>query len=356
MLHAIIMAGGSGTRFWPESRRSHPKQFLTLAGSRSLLQQAADRLAGLVPAERIRVVTNALHAAETRKQLPDLTKNHVLLEPCGRNTAPCIGLAAVQALADDPDAVVLITPADHVIRPAEAFQATVRHATDLIAKNPQASVLFGIVPTYPATGYGYIERADAIPNSPALSVRSFREKPSRETAESYIQSGNYYWNSGIFVWKAARLMELLAEFQPEIHRLLQKLAAALKSGSWDETLAAEFPRMPSISIDYGVLEKASDVFVVPAAFEWDDVGSWAALPRLLGKDAEGNTIVGTHCGLDTRDCVIRTDGDHLVATIGLKDYVVIHTPDATLVAPRDDEAALRQLVARLAELGLERFL
>lgn len=350
------MAGGSGTRFWPESRRAHPKQFLTLAGDRSLLQQAVDRCAGMIPADRVRVVTNAAHAAETRKQLPDLASKHVLLEPCGRNTAPCIGLAAVQALSEDPDAVLLVTPADHVIRPVEAFQATVRHATALIAQNPQASVLFGIVPSYPATGYGYIERGDAVANSPALHVRSFREKPTRPTAEEYLRTGNYYWNSGIFVWRAARLMELLAELQPEIHRLLQNLAGAIRSGGWNEALAAEFPRMPSISIDYGVLEKAGDVFVVPAAFEWDDVGSWAALPRLLGKNAEGNTIDGTHCGIDTRDCVIRSHGEHLVATIGLTDYVVIHTPDATLVAPRDDEGALRQLVARLGELGLDRFL
>jgi mannose-1-phosphate guanylyltransferase len=356
MLHAVIMAGGSGTRFWPESRRAHPKQFLTLSGDRSLLQQAVARCAGIVADDRIRVVTNAAHQAETQNQLPGIAARHILLEPCGRNTAPCIGLAAVQALAEDPEAVLLVTPADHVIRPIEAFQSTVRTATELITRHPQASVLFGIVPTHPATGYGYIERGDEAARSSARHVRSFREKPDRATAEAYLANGNYYWNSGIFVWRAARLMELLAEFQPEIHRLLQQVADAIPSGAWDKAVAEAFPRMPSISIDYGVLEKAADVFVVPAAFEWDDVGSWSALPRLLGQDAAGNTIDGPHCGLETRDCVIRSSAGHLVATIGLRDYVVIHTPDATLVAPRDDESALRRLVAKLSELGLEQFL
>ncbi|MBI3866332.1 MAG: mannose-1-phosphate guanylyltransferase [Planctomycetia bacterium] len=365
MLHLIIMAGGSGTRFWPESRRARPKQFLTLAGERSLLQQAADRCHPWIPVEQISVVTNAAHVAETNRQLPHLTRGHVVPEPCGRNTAPCIGLAAWQVAQDDPDAVLLVTPADHLIRPEAEFRATVERAVRIVQDRPQASVLFGIPPAYPATGYGYIERGAPIGGNgpPAWAVSRFREKPDEATATSFIATGNFYWNAGIFVWRAARILELLAEFQPALYAGLERIAARAKSAGWETALAEEFSKLPSISIDNGVLEPlaargtpAGSVIVIPASFEWDDVGSWQALPKVLGTDAAGNTVAGTTCQIDTSGCVIRTTGDHLVATIGLKDFVVVHTPDATLIAPQGDEAALRKLVALLEERGHSRFL
>lgn len=379
MLYLVIMAGGSGTRFWPASRRAKPKQFLTLAGERSLLQQATDRCRSWIPAERMRVVTNADHLAETVRQLPELQRDHILLEPCGRNTAPCIGLAAWQVWRDDPQALLLVTPADHLIRPESEFHATVERAARLIEQRPQASVLFGIQPSYPATGYGYIERgqsiatvdrapvdrapADRATGSDAWRVKTFREKPDEQTARQFVESGRFYWNSGIFVWRAARILELLEEFQPEMHAGLARLAARAETAGWPAAVNEEFAKLPSISIDNGVLEpiaqrtSADDsVVVIPASFEWDDVGSWQALPKVLGTDSRGNTISGVSCQIDTDDCVIRSAGDHLVATIGLKDFVVVHTPDATLIAPKGDEAALRKLVALLQERGHDRFL
>ena len=365
MLYLVIMAGGSGTRFWPESRRGKPKQFLTLAGKRTLLEQACHRCRPWIPAAQMRVVTNADHLAETMRQLPDLAREHILLEPCGRNTAPCIGLAAWQVWRHDPSAVLLVTPADHLIRPESEFLATVERAVRLIEQRPQASVLFGIQPSYPATGYGYIERGQPVADAQgeAWRVKTFREKPNAETARQFLETGNFYWNSGIFVWRAARIIELLKEFQPAMHSGLARLAARADSVGWGKAVHEEFANLPSISIDNGVLEplaarnSADDsVVVVPASFEWDDVGSWQALPKVLGTDSRGNMITGASCQIDTDDCVIRSTDDHLVATIGLKDFVVVHTQDATLIAPKGDEAALRKLVALLQERGHDRFL
>ncbi|MGQ0637111.1 MAG: mannose-1-phosphate guanylyltransferase [Planctomycetaceae bacterium] len=363
MLHLVIMAGGSGTRFWPESRRARPKQFLTLAGDRSLLQQAADRCRGWVPPGRMWVVTNALHADETRAQLPDLDARRLLLEPCGRNTAPCLGLAAVNVLRDDPDAVLLVTPADHLIRPESEFRATVDAALKLLEREPEASILFGIPPTYPATGYGYIERREQVSGTQAFRVASFREKPTAAVAQTFLDAGRYDWNAGIFVWRAAHLLRLLERYQPAMYERLMRLATTLGSARAAQALESEFPGMPAISIDHGVLEPAAaqptesgGVFVVPAAFKWDDVGGWRALADVLGHDADRNAVSGPACSLDTTGCLIRTTKDHLVATIGVNDLVVVHTPDATLVAPKDDEAALRKLVALLDERGYGRFL
>lgn len=357
MLHAVIMAGGSGTRFWPASRRTRPKQFLSLTGDRTLLQQTVERCQPWIPLERTWIATGAGHAPETQRQLPELPAGRIVAEPCGRNTAPCIGLAAIQVLKEDPDAILLVMPADHVIRPAEAFRASVAAAVQIVENTPAASVLFGIRPTYPSVGFGYIERdAPISAGAAAFQVRSFREKPALDVAKGFVAAGRYYWNGGIFVWRAAHVMRMLAEFQPEIAARLGRLSEALGTPRWPDALKTEFPQMPSISIDHGVLEKARDVYVLESTFEWDDVGSWHALARLLGTDEHGNTVDGLHCGIDTKGCIVRSSPEHLVATIGLEDCIVVHTPEATLVARRDDENALRRLVTLLEERGYGRFL
>lgn len=357
MLHAVIMAGGSGTRFWPSSRRTRPKQFLPLMGDRTLLQETVDRCSPWIPLERTWIATSANHSAETLRQLPDLPSARIVAEPCGRNTAPCIGLAAMQVLHIDPDAVLLVMPADHVIRPVQTFCDCVDAAVKIVDKQPDASVLFGIPPTYPSVGFGYIERDMPLDSTAkAFRVRSFREKPDRDLAREFVDVGRYYWNGGIFVWRAAHVLQLLREFQPEIADRLERLSNAVGTPGWDAALAAEFPQMPSISIDHGVLEKASGVCVLEATFDWDDVGSWHALSRLLGTDEHGNTVEGPHCGIDTKGCIVRSTPQHLVATIGLEDCIVVHTPEATLVARRDDENALRRLVIQLEEQGYGQFL
>lgn len=356
MLHGIIMSGGSGTRFWPLSRITRPKQFLTFGGERSLLQETADRCEPLIPPERLWVVTNALQAAETRRQLPALPPDHLLVEPEGRNTAPCVGLAAVHLLRHDPEAVMVLMPADHLIAPGELFREGVESAVRLVQEDPQRLVLFGVRPTWPATGFGYIERGEPLPEAGAAHVLSFREKPNHDTAVRYLQAGPYLWNCGIFVWRAGTILDLLREFEPEMAAGLERIAAALGTPEADRVLAAEFPRLKSISIDYAVLERAAQVCVVEARFDWDDVGSWEALARLEGTDGAGNTVVGPHCGLDTRGCIIHSAGGHLIATCDVEDLLIVHTPDATLVARRGDEEAMRRIIRELQERGFDHVL
>ncbi|MFQ5730826.1 MAG: mannose-1-phosphate guanylyltransferase [Planctomycetaceae bacterium] len=359
MLHAVIMAGGSGTRFWPQSRRSRPKQLLPLTGERTMIQATVDRVSSEIPAERTWIVTNRQQASATAEQLPDVPADNLLIEPCGRNTAPCIGLAAIRLLHGDPDAVMLVMPADHAIQPAERFLAAVSDAVGTVQRDPQSLVLFGVPPVRPATGYGYIERGESLPGDGAAvsRVASFREKPDRETAERYLQSGDFSWNCGIFVWRADTILESLKEFEPEIHERLTRLEESLGSAGWQSALATEFPEMTNVSIDYAVLERSQSVTVIEAPFEWDDVGSWGSLPRLLGTNEAGNTIDGRHAGLETTGCIIRnTDAGHLVATIGVDDLIVVHTPDATLVARCGDDDAIRTLVEELQSRGFDAFL
>ena len=359
MLHAVVMAGGSGTRFWPQSRKTLPKQLLPLAGDATMLQQTVRRNVPLIPADRTWIVTNAVQAQATAEQLPDVPHENILVEPCGRNTAPCIGLAAIHLLQQDPQAVMLVVPADHVIQPTEVFQNAVERAVAVVEKSPQTFVLFGVPPTFPSTGFGYIERGEAWPDGAqgAYCVSSFREKPDRETAEKFLDAGGFYWNCGIFVWSAQAVLEALQQLQPEIHSRLMTLCESLGTAEAEATLEREFPQMTAISIDHGVLEKAQDVAVLEAPFEWDDVGSWQALHRLLGTDAEKNTIDSAHCGVETTGCIIRsTAPGHLIGTIGVQDLVIVHTPDATLVARKDDENAIKKLVSLLEEQGYEQFL
>lgn len=357
MLHAVILAGGSGTRFWPLSRRARPKQFLRIGGERTLLQATAERCEGLLPRSRLWVVTGEAHAAETWRQLPKVQRDHVLIEPCGRNTAPCIGLAAVQLLARDPNAVMLVMPADHLIRTTDQFQRSVEQAVRIVARSPEALVLFGATPTYPATGFGYIRRGTALAGeSSVFQVDAFREKPDVATATEFLASRRYFWNCGLFVWHAAAILEEIERHQPEISTRLKRLQVVLGTDRWNDTLAAEFPQMPSISIDVAVLEKSEHVCVVPADFTWDDVGSWQALARLLSADADGNTVEGRFCALDTHGCIIRSETDHLIAAYGVRDLIIVQTPDATLIANKHDESAMRHLLAELERRGFTDFL
>jgi mannose-1-phosphate guanylyltransferase len=359
MLHAVIMAGGSGTRFWPASRSNHPKQFLTLFGDETMLQAAGRRVADWIAPERTWVVTNHSYAAETSRELPRIPASNIVREPCGRNTAPCIGLAAMLIADRDPNGVMLVMPADHRIERADLFREAVDKAVAIVEREP-ALVLFGVKPSYPSVGFGYLERGTAMPGGSqgAFRVASFREKPDRAQAEEFVAAGNFFWNSGIFVWKAATILEALEKFEPAVYHGLSRLGPHLGTGGWDHALTVEFPGIKAISIDYGVLELADNVVMIEAPFDWDDVGSWQALGRQSQQpaDADGNSAQGLFCSVDSRGCIVRTTSDHLVATIGMSDCIIVHTPDATLVARKDDEESIRRLVQILRERGYERFL
>jgi mannose-1-phosphate guanylyltransferase len=356
MHHAVIMAGGSGTRFWPESRADRPKQLLALTGTRSMIQETVDRLGTAIPPERTLVITAARLADAVRRQLPDLPAEAVIGEPCKRDTAPCIGLAAFLASRDDPEATLAVMPSDHVIAPAETFQQAILQAARLVDREPDRIVTFGIRPTYPAESFGYIERGAALGEPGVFAVARFREKPPLAIAKEYLAAGNFYWNSGIFVWKARTILDALQRHEPEMFGHLQQIAAAEGTAGFAATFAREFAAIRGVSIDYAVMEKASNVAVIEALFDWDDVGSWQAIARLRGADAEGNTICGKHLGVNTSGTIIRTDDDHLIVTLGLKDCIIVHTPDATLVANRRDEESVRKIAKLLEERGWTKYL
>jgi mannose-1-phosphate guanylyltransferase len=361
MLHALIMAGGGGTRFWPRSRSARPKQFLTLTGDRSLLQLACDRLESQVPPENTWIITAEQHRSEAQKQLPQLPPSQIVGEPTGRDTAPCIGLGAALIERRDSEAVMLVTPADHVIEPTAEFQRAVRAAVQTAQGPPEPLVTFGISPTYPATGYGYIHRrGPEIARRSGVAeyiVESFREKPAAELAEQFVASGEYFWNSGIFVWKATSLMAELHSQKPVLAKGVERIVDAWETPDRDAVLKQVYPTLEKVSIDYAVMEHASEVRVLHAPYKWDDVGSWLALERMHPQDAENNTVLATHVGIDTSHCVIVGDDiRRLIATIGVHDLLIIQDGDAVLIADRHDEGAVKRLVDRMKENGLDRYL
>jgi mannose-1-phosphate guanylyltransferase len=340
------MAGGSGERLWPLSRRSHPKQTLRLGGERSLLQVTADRLDGLVPMKRVVVVTTKSQALLVRKQLPGVTKNHFLVEPASRNTAAAVGLGTVAILKEDPAATILVLPADHVIRPAEKFHKVVRKAAALAVKR-EGLVCLGIKPTYPATGYGYIEPMGQITPLGGYCVRRFIEKPDLKTAQKLIQRPGMVWNAGIFCWEGRVIMAAIRQWLPRLYSGLTAIQIGWGTAEGRRRLGAFYRQLPSISIDVGVLERARNVWMVPTDFRWDDVGSWNSLGFLHNANADGNIVLGNHAGVETTGSIIVSEGKHIVATIGVEDLVIVHTSDATLVCRKNQAQAVRKIVSVL---------
>ena len=360
MLHAMVMAGGGGTRFWPRSRVARPKQFLALGSDRTLLQLAYERLeACALPASRCWIVTGAAYVAETQRQLPTLPASHLVGEPVGRDTAPCVALGAALISRDDPDATILVTPADHLIEPTREFARAVQVAAQLADEYPQALLTFGIPPTYASVGYGYIQRGERLDIRQGIGifrVRKFEEKPPRERAEQFFGSGEYFWNAGIFVWKARTILEALRTHRPALHAAVGRIADAWDTPRRAEVLAAEYPTLDKISIDFAVMEKHPEVLTVQAPYQWDDVGSWLALERILPQDAQGNTVQANHVGLKTQHCVLVGEADKLLATIGVSDLLIIQDGDCVLVAHRSEEATVKNLVEELRQRGFEKYL
>lgn len=349
------MAGGTGTRFWPASRQDRPKQLLRLVGAETMIRQTVDRLDGLVEPTQTLVVTSERLLDEIAQQLPELPASSLVGEPCKRDTAPCIGLAALLVSREDPEATMAVMPADHVIEPAEQFTAAIRQAAALVDDVPSRIVTFGIRPNYPAEIFGYIQRGAPLDEpageAPAYVVEQFREKPNAEAAAQYLASGDYYWNSGIFVWKAKTILDALAERQPEILRRLQTIVDRWGTDEQDATFQREFEAIDGVSIDYAVMEHATNVAVVEAPFGWDDLGGWKSLARIAGTDERGNALLGKFLGIDVRDSIVRTDDEHLVVGVGLENCLVVHTPDATLVANLDREESIRAVVKELEQRG-----
>ena len=358
MIHAVIMAGGGGTRFWPRSRQKRPKQFLTLAGDQSLLQQAFERVEVLASAAKTWIITGESYRDETKRQLPNLPDDNIIGEPCGRDTAACIGLGAALVARQDADAVMMVTPADHIIEPSQEFRRAALVAKSMAEDSPAALITFGIRPTHPATGYGYIHRGALVAtrqNVNVFRVQAFREKPDAETAESMLASGEYFWNSGIFVWKAATILNYLRDLQPKLYAAISRIADAWPTPQRTGVFRKEYEALERISIDYAVMEHAKEVLVVEAPFRWDDVGSWLALERLHPQDADGNTVLATHRGISTTHCVIAGEEGKLIATVGVSNLLIIQDGDAILVADRREEGNIKQLVDLLKKKGQEKY-
>ncbi len=343
-LHPVIMAGGSGTRFWPLSRRKRPKQFLALATERPLITETAARLTGLAATKDVLVVCGPTHAAAARRLVKGIPAKNVVVEPVARNTAAAIGLAALHVRVRDPRGVMVVLPSDHHVSNVSAFQETLREGAEVAQKG--ALVTLGIQPTRPETGYGYLKVGPEVSGG-ARRVEAFVEKPDRATAEKYLASGQYLWNGGIFIFRADRILEELGRHLPALGSGLEKIAQAMGKAKASRVLAGVFEGLPSVSIDFGVMEKARDIAVVPGDFGWSDLGSFAALPEVRASDEHGNVVLGQGAVLvDCSGCVVVATKRPL-ALVGLRDVVAVDAGDAVLVLPRERNQDVRHVVAAL---------
>ncbi|PKN35500.1 MAG: mannose-1-phosphate guanylyltransferase [Deltaproteobacteria bacterium HGW-Deltaproteobacteria-19] len=356
-MYIVIMAGGRGTRFWPRSRDRKPKHLLDILSERTIIQETVDRLLPLVPPERILIVTGRTHAAELARQLPDIPAENILIEPMGRNTAPCIGLAAHFVRRLDPGAVMAVLPADHLITDGGRFLDVLRAAAEAAAPGHHL-VTIGINPTAPETGYGYLELGEeegTARGEKVWQVRSVREKPDRETAQAFLAEGCYVWNSGMFVWTAAAIIDAIGQWLPDLAGGLARIDTALGTDRENAVLEDVYPGLPSISVDYGVMEKADNVLVLRGDFGWSDVGSWDALWEVSPKDPSGNVLKGSVAVTGTRNSLV-VARDRLVALAGVEDLIVVDTEDALLVCRRGDSQRVKELVDLLEKEGLTQYL
>jgi mannose-1-phosphate guanylyltransferase len=349
--YALILAGGIGTRLWPRSRVSRPKQLLSLVTERSMLQETVARIEGLVPPERIVIMTNAGYADAVRAQVPQVPAENIIAEPAVRGTASAIGYAAMWIAQRDAEAIMFSLHADHHIRDVDAFRRALRAAAQVAADD--WLVTLGVKPDFPETGYGYIERGQPLgefDGHVAYQVVRFTEKPDVETATRFVESGRYYWNSGLFTWRVSTILNALARYMPDTHARLTEIAAAIGTPQEQAVMERVWPTLENQTIDYGIMERADRVAVLPVDFGWNDVGSWDALFQILKSDDDDNVIQGDHVGLDTQRSLIYSRG-RLIVTVGVTDLVIVDTDDVVLVCPRSRAQDVKRIVELLEREG-----
>lgn len=338
------MAGGVGSRFWPISRVNRPKQFLDILDTgKTFIQSTYERFSGFIAPENFLVVTNSSYKPMVLEQLPMLREDQILCEPLGRNTAPCIAYAGFRLKAMDPDATMIVTPSDHLILNVDEFAKVMKEAADF-ASESEALVTVGLKPTHPATGYGYIQVEKPIRDGGMNKVKTFTEKPSREMAEVFMNSGEFFWNSGIFVWKADTILKQIHEFLPETYGLFASIGEYYATPEEQGHINRIYPECRGISIDYGIMEKAVNVYVRCADFGWSDIGTWGSLYRYARKDENGNTAEGNTLAFDTKDCVIKVPKEKIAVIEGLENFIVVDTDDVLMICPRSNEQNIKRFI------------
>jgi len=351
-LYALIMAGGGGTRLWPLSRSAHPKQMLKLFGERTMFQLSVDRLLPLLPPERISVVTAAEQVESLAAQCPELPRENFIVEPLGRGTASCIGLGAMALHQRDPNAVVAVVTADHFIGRTDTFR-DVLCAAQHVAEQGYL-VTLGIAPRFASTGYGYIRRGALLGQTNGFEyyrVERFTEKPQAAVAEAYVQEGVYAWNSGMFIWRAERVLEEMRLSMPDLSTTLDQLRAVWGTPAYAETLARLWPALRKETIDYGIMEKAAQVAVIPVDLEWSDIGAWGSVMELHPHDAAGNVLMGDVINIDGANTMVFSQSERLVVTIGVEDLIIVDTPDTVMIARRDQSERVREAVEQLKSVN-----
>lgn len=346
---ALIMAGGRGERFWPKSRKHLPKQFLSLTNDgKTMIQLTVERILPIVDMDNIYISTNENYKKLVMEQLPEIPEANILCEPVGKNTAPCIGLAAVHIRKKIGDAIMMVLPSDHLIKNNVMFLDVLRDASD-VAKENTNLVTVGITPSYPEIGYGYIQfdtQNISECKNRAYKVLKFKEKPDLSKAKEYVSSGEYLWNSGMFIWKSSSILSNIESFMPETYEGLKKIEESIGTDIQNEVLNSEFEKFKSESIDYGIMEHAKDIYILPGTFGWDDVGSWLALERINPTNEFGNVVNGNVISIDTKNSIIH-GGKKLVATVGLKDIIVVDTEDALLICDKDSTQDIKKIIENL---------
>jgi mannose-1-phosphate guanylyltransferase len=355
--YVAVMAGGIGSRFWPMSRTSFPKQFLDILGTgKTLIQQTFERYSKLVPAENIFVVTASEYVGILKKQLPDLKDENILAEPYRKNTAPCIAYIAFKLMKKDPKAVMMAAPADNLILDTNEFIKTGKKALGFV-DHINALVTIGIKPTYPNTGYGYIQHETMETAPDVFKVKTFTEKPNLELAKTFIASGDFLWNAGIFTWKVKNIIAALEKFEPELYELFAAEKEHFNTEREKDIIEAIYPQCTNISIDFAVMEKADNVYVIPASFKWSDLGTWNSAWENKEKDYFGNAVVGKHVMVvDANNCMVHVPDNKLVLLQGLKDYIVVDTKDVLLICKKDKEQEIKDYVAEVKRNKGEKYL
>lgn len=344
--HLVIMAGGIGSRFWPMSTPERPKQFVDVLGTgRTFIQMTVDRFKGILPAENVWVVTSQAYEDIVAEQLPEVPRGNILLEPCRRNTAPCIAYAAWRIKSIDPKATIVVSPSDHLVLDVPEFQRVITSAMDF-ASTSDAIVTLGMKPTRPETGYGYIQTDMSCPsarNKEIYRVDAFREKPDLATAEKYIRKPNMLWNAGIFIWNVSTVVNALRVYAPEINEVFENLLPLYGTDKEQEAINENFPKCESISVDYAILEKSEEIYCFPASFGWSDLGTWGSLRENVSRDNNGNAVIGNNVQtFETRDCVIHCSEEHRVVVQGLEGYIVAEKDNTLLICKLSEEQRIKQ--------------